>query len=377
MAEKRDYYEVLGVDRGATKKDIKRAYRRLAMKYHPDVSDDPESAEKFKEISEAYAVLSDDEKRRTYDQFGHAGMGGFTYEDIFSSINFDDIFKGFGFDVDSIFESFGFGRRKDYPQKGADVYYDLDITLEEAASGFETDIEVPHTKICPACDGSKAEPGTEMKTCEGCDGTGQVRNVSRTLFGQFVNITTCSQCRGEGKIIEVPCKRCDGTGIVKQLSTIHVKIPPGVETGTRLRVQGEGEAGIKGGPPGDLYVLINVKPHKLFKRDGADLIYEMPISFVQATLGDEVDVPTLDGSVKLKIPSGTQTGTSFRLKGKGMPHLRWHGMGDLYVKVKVIIPRKLSQKQKELLQEFAKISGDEIYTEDKGFFEKVKDAIGH
>lgn len=378
MAEKQDYYDVLGLGKGATKKDIKKAYRKMAMKYHPDVSDDPESAEKFKEISEAYAVLSDDEKRRTYDQFGHAGMGGYSTEDIFSNINFDDIFKGFGFDIGNIFDLFGFGGgRRQGPQKGADVYYDLNITLEEAAFGFETDIEVPHTKTCPVCNGSKAEPGTDLKTCMKCGGTGQVRHVNQSLLGQFVSIRPCSNCRGEGKIVETPCKNCHGNGIIKHVSTINVKIPPGVETGSRLRVPGEGEVGIKGGPPGDLYVLINVKQHYLFKRDGANLIYEMPISFVQASLGDEIEVPTLYGNEKLKVPHGTQTGASFRVKGKGMPHLRWSGKGDLYILVKVVVPRKLSEKQKELLREFAEISGDEIYNEDKGFFDKVKDAIGH
>lgn len=380
MAEKRDYYEVLGVERGADKKEIKKAYRKLAMKHHPDVSDDSESAEKFKEISEAYAVLSDDEKRNTYDQFGHAGMGGYSNEDIFRNVNFDDIFRGFGFDFGDIFDMFGFGggRRRSRGEQGADVYYDLPITLEEAAFGLERDINVSHKKTCPTCEGFKAEPGTEIQQCSQCGGTGQVQQISRTPFGQFVNIRPCPQCRGEGVIIDTPCHECRGKGIVRETNTIHIKVPPGVEDGSRLRVPGEGDVGIRGGPPGDLYVLINVKPHNLFERHGSDLIYEQPISFVQAALGDDVDIPTIgEEIVSLKIPAGTQSGTSFRVKGKGMPHLRWNGNGNLYVKTKVIVPKKLNSKQKELLKEFADISGKEIYVEDKGFFDKVKDAIKH
>jgi molecular chaperone DnaJ len=380
MAEKRDYYDVLGVEKGAEKKEIKKAYRKLAMKYHPDVSDDPESAEKFKEVSEAYAVLSDEDKRHTYDQFGHAGMGGYSTEDAFRDINFDDIFKGFGFDFGDIFDMFGFGggRRRSQAQRGADVLYELDITLEDAAFGLETDIEVPHKKVCPTCEGTKAEPGTEARQCSQCGGTGQVQHINRTPFGQFVNVGPCRACRGEGVIVDTPCHECRGTGIVRETSTIHIKVPPGVEDGSRLRVPGEGDVGIRGGPYGDLYVLISIKPHQLFERHGSDLVYEKSISFVQASLGDEVDIPTIgEEVVNLKIPSGTQSGTSFRIKGKGMPHLRWNGHGNLYVKAKVITPKKLSPKQKELLREFADVSGEEIYSEDKGFFDKMKDAIKH
>lgn len=374
---KRDYYEVLGVDRGADKKEIKRAYRRLAKKYHPDVSDDPAAAEKFKEISEAYAVLSDDEKRRRYDQFGHAGMDGFSQEDIFSNINFEDIFSGLGFDVGNIFDMFGFGRgRRRGPQRGADLEYTLEISLEDAYSGLETDIRVPHTKKCPVCKGTRAEPGTGTRTCSTCGGSGQVRQVRNTILGQMMNISTCPDCQGEGTVVEKPCSNCNGRGIVKKTSTIHVKIPPGVETGSRLRIPGEGEMGLRGGQPGDLYVVIKVKPHRIFERDGANLYTEKPISFVQAALGDTVKVPTLDRPVKLRIPAGTQSGTTFRVKGHGMPHLKRNGYGNLYVKVKVVTPRKLSSRQKELLKEFASISGDEIH-DDKGFFDKVKDAIIH
>ncbi|MEG3224388.1 MAG: molecular chaperone DnaJ [Methanobacteriales archaeon Met13] len=386
MADKRDYYEVLGVDREANKKEIKKAYRKLAMEYHPDVSKDPEAGEKFKEISEAYAVLSDEEKRGTYNQYGHAGMEGFSQEDIFNNINFEDIFRGFGFGgrsgggggFETIFDLFGFGGgRRGGPQRGGDVVYDLKITLEEAATGIERDIEVPHKQVCGHCHGSRAEPGTESRTCDTCGGRGQVRQVQNTPLGQFATVRPCHACHGEGTIINSPCKECHGKGIVKQKSNINIKIPPGVENGSRLRVPGEGDVGNHGGPAGDLYVMISVKHHQLFQRDGANLYYVKPISFVQATLGDKVEVPTLDGAMDLKIPAGTQTGTSFRIKGEGMPHLRWNGKGNLYVKVKVVTPKKLSPKQKELLEEFADISGDEIYHEDRGFFDKVKDAISH
>lgn len=386
MAEKRDYYDVLGIEKGAEKKEVKKAYRKLAMKYHPDVSDDPESADKFKEISEAYAVLSDEEKRRTYDQYGHAGMGGYSQEDIFNNINFEDIFKNMGFGgfggssqgggFETIFDLFGFGGgSRNGPRQGDDLAYNLDITLEEAADGLERDIEVSHEKPCTRCGGSKAEPGTEARICPECGGSGQVRHISNTPLGQFATIRPCNTCHGEGKIIDTPCKECHGKGIVNQESTIHITIPPGVENGNRLRVPGEGNAGERGGPPGDLYIMIRVKKHDLFKRDGADLLYNMPISFVQASLGDTVEVPTLENAVDLKIPAGTQSGTSFRIKGHGMPHMRWGGKGHLYVKVKVITPKHLSPKQKELLREFASESGEEIYAEDKGFFGKVKDAI--
>ncbi|MGZ4857544.1 MAG: molecular chaperone DnaJ [Methanobacteriaceae archaeon] len=386
MAEKRDYYEVLGVGKGSTKKDIKKAYRKLAMEYHPDVSEDPQAAEKFKEISEAYAVLSDEEKKHTYDQYGHAGMSGFSQEDIFNNINFEDIFRGFGFGgssgggsgFETIFDLFGFGGgRRDGPLQGDDILYEMSISLEEAANGLEDNIEVPHKKTCPRCNGSRAEPGTDTRTCEVCGGSGQVRQVQNTPLGQFATIRPCGNCRGEGHIIDRPCTECHGKGIVRQKSTINVKIPPGVEDGSRLRVPGEGDVGKRGGPPGDLYVLIRVKKHNLFQRDGSNLHYTQPISFVQASIGDKVEVPTLNGAVDLKIPAGTQSGTSFRIKGHGMPHLRWNGKGNLYVKVKVVTPKKLSPKQKELLQEFADISGDEIYNEEKGFFDKVKDAISH
>lgn len=377
MPEKRDYYDVLGVEKGADGKEIKKAYRKLAMKYHPDVSEEETATEKFKEISEAYAVLSDEEKRKTYDQFGHSGMEGFSNEDIFRNINFEDIFQGFGGGFENIFDMFGFGggRGRGGPQRGSDIYAEINITLEEASSGLERDIIIKHDVVCPTCHGTKSEPGSDPETCQVCGGTGQVKEVTNTFLGQMMNVRPCRDCGGEGKIITDPCKNCHGKGKIKENNTIHIKIPAGVENGSRLRVPGEGNAG-EGGY-GDLIVLINIKPHEKFERDGSNLYYEQQISFVQASLGDTIDVPTIDGEVELKIPQGTQSETVFRLRGQGMPILRRNSKGNLYVTVKVVVPQKLSDKQKELLKEFAEISGEEIHTYEKGFFDKFKEAINH
>ncbi|EAX47519.1 chaperone protein DnaJ [Thermosinus carboxydivorans Nor1] len=376
---KRDYYEVLGVPRTATEEEIKKAFRKLARKYHPDVNrDNPKEAEeKFKEINEAYEVLSDPERRAQYDQFGHAafdpgqgaGAGGFGGFGGFGAGGFSDIF-------DMFFGQTGFGARHAGPEKGADLRYDLEIAFEEAAFGVEKEIQVPRTEECPACHGSGAAPGTHPETCPQCRGTGQQQIVQNTPFGRMVNVKTCTRCRGEGKIVRTPCKECQGRGRVRNKRTIKIKIPAGVDSGSRLRVAYEGEAGIRGGPPGDLYVYIFVKPHKLFTREGSDVICEVPISFVQAALGDEIEVPTLDGKVSLKIPEGTQSGTTFRLKDKGIPHLRGHGRGDQHVRIKVVTPKNLTERQRELLKEFARVSGENINPEQKSFFKKVKDFLG-
>ncbi|ODS35539.1 MAG: molecular chaperone DnaJ [Candidatus Altiarchaeales archaeon WOR_SM1_86-2] len=383
MATTKDYYELLGVDRNAARDEIKKAYRKLALKYHPDRNKDAGAEEKFKEISEAYAVLSDDTKRAQYDRFGHAGIDQrYTYEDIFRGANFDDILRDLGLKVGNRvfehifgggfgFEDFGFGRRERGPRRGADIQYNLGITLEDAASGAEKKISVQHTIICPVCGGTRAKPGTESKNCGSCGGTGNVQSQRRTPFGQFVSITTCSKCRGEGRIIEHPCERCRGTGNVKETAKISVKIPAGVDSGSHLRLAGKGEAGEKGGPPGDLYVAIYLKRHKIFERHGNDILYETKISFPQAALGDSIEVPTLDGKAKLKIPQGTQSGTIFRLKGKGVPYLNRSGRGDEHVKVRVEVPETLSKRQKELLEEFAAESNGR----EKGFFEKMRDRI--
>lgn len=381
MADKRDYYEVLGVDKGADEKEIKKAYRKLAMKYHPDRSDEPDATEKFKEISEAYAVLSDGEKRQRYDQFGHAGMDGFTQEDIFNNINFEDIFQGFGGfgGGSSIFDIFfgggGHGSNRNGPQRGSDVYYDLEITLEDAYHGTTKDIKVSRNRTCPECNGTKAEPGSDIETCKTCGGTGQVKRVQRTILGQMASIQPCPDCRGEGKIIVNPCHKCHGRGLVRQSNTITVNIPSGVDNGSRIRVPGEGESGYNNGPAGDLYVVIHIKRHKIFEREGTNLYLEIPISFVQAALGGTIDVPTLTKEVELKIPAGTQTDTTFRLKGHGMPHIKHKGLGNLYINVRVVTPTKLNSKQKKLLRKLESISGDELIKPNKGFFEKLKDAL--
>ncbi len=381
MPEKRDYYDVLGVEKGADKKEIKKAYRKLAMKYHPDVSEDDGATEKFKEISEAYAVLSDEEKRNTYDQFGHAGMDGFSNEDIFRNVNFDDIFQGFGgsFDMGNIFEMFGFGggRSRGGPQRGSDIYAEVDITLEEAATDIEKDISIRHDVECSTCHGSKSEPGSNPEPCQTCGGTGQVKQVTNTILGQMMNVRPCPDCRGEGKIITNPCTNCNGKGKIKESNTINIKIPAGVESGSRLRVPGEGNAGDQHGGYGDLIVLINVEPNENFEREGANLYYEQQISFPQASLGDTIDIPTIDGEIELKIPPGTQSGSVFRLRGQGMPIMRRNSKGNLYVTTNVVVPQKLNEKQKELLKEFSEISGEEIHTYEKGFFDKFKEAINH
>jgi len=359
---KRDYYEILNVPRNATKEEIKRAYRKLALKYHPDRNKSPDAEEKFKEISEAYAVLSDDEKRAQYDRFGHAGISGkYTYDDLFRGVDFDSIFRdlGFGFGgFDSIFDMFFGGRTRQVgrhaPQRGRDLSYTLEVTLEEAARGVEKEIRIPRAEICPVCRGSRAKPGTSPRECPKCRGSGQIRYSKSLGYAHFTRVEVCDQCGGEGVVIDEPCLNCHGTGKVTRPRSIRVKVPAGIDTGYELRLAGEGEAGVRGGPNGDLYILIRVKPHPLFKREGDDLLYTLDISFPEAALGTEVQVPTLDGKAKLKIPPGTQSGTLFRLKRKGMPHLNRWGRGDQFVEVRVQVPKRLSKRGKELISELAR-----------------------
>jgi molecular chaperone DnaJ len=365
MSEKRDYYEVLGVPKDAAKDKIKQAYRDLALKYHPDRNKSPDAEEMFKEISEAYAVLSDDDKRTQYDRFGHAGISGrYSPEDIFRGADFGDIFRdlGFGFGgFDRIFDTFfggrgGFGRSRTYETvQGRDVEHQLEITLQEAAKGIEAGIEIPRTAICDTCHGSGAKPGTQPQTCPKCRGTGELRYVQTQGYTQIVQIATCDRCQGTGKVIASPCNVCRGTGVVRKQSRIKVRIPPGVDTGSVLRLAGEGEAGERGAPPGDLYIVLRVKPDEVFERRGPDILYKMPVNYSQLVLGDEVDIPTLDGVVKLRIPSGTQSGTVLRLKGKGLPKLKAHGKGDQLVKLVLRTPAKLSNEQKRLLAELSKL----------------------
>ncbi len=366
MGEKRDYYEVLGVLKNASKEEIKNAYRKLALQYHPDRNKSPEAEEKFKEFSEAYAVLSDDEKRRQYDIYGHAGIGEkYSPEDIFRGTDFRDIFRdsGFGFGgFDDIFNVF-FGHQRRWqqgPQKGADLGYDLEITLEDVASGLEREIYVPRTERCDICKGSGASPGTTPRRCSRCNGTGQLQRTTSTGFGQFIQIETCNLCGGRGVLIDSPCKSCQGTGLVSRNRKILVKIPPGIEDGSRMRLASEGEAGAKGGPSGDLYVIIHVKPHETFRRRDSDILYEATIGPIQATLGAEIDVPTLEGKAKLKIPAGTQTSTVFKLKGKGLPRISGFGHGDELIRVTVRIPTKLTSRQREMLTELAKEFGEDV-----------------
>ncbi|MBQ5673092.1 MAG: molecular chaperone DnaJ [Phascolarctobacterium sp.] len=378
---KRDYYEVLGVSKTATQDELKKAYRKLARKYHPDLNkDNEEAAEKFKECNEAYSVLSDDQKRAQYDQFGHAafengGMGGG------GGFGGAGGFGGFGGSgMEDIFDMFfggqggrGGSRAKSGPQRGADLRFDLEITFEEAAFGLEKEINLYRDETCDHCHGEGAEPGSKVESCPECNGTGYVRFTQNTMFGQMVNERPCSRCKGEGKIISEPCKECRGKGTVKRNKKLKVKIPAGVDNGSRLRVSGEGEAGAKGGPNGDLYVYLYVKPHKFFERDGTTVLCEVPINIVQATLGADIKVPTLDGQVTMKVPEGTQPGKVLRLKGKGIPSLRGGSRGDQLVRIKVVVPTKLSDKQKDALRKFADISKDNINSEEKSFMDKVKD----
>ena len=378
---KRDYYEVLGVSKTATQDELKKAYRKLARKYHPDLNkDNEEAAEKFKECNEAYSVLSDDQKRAQYDQFGHAafengGMGGG------GGFGGAGGFGGFGGSgMEDIFDMFfggqggrGGSRAKTGPQRGADLRFDLEITFEEAAFGLEKEINLYRDETCDHCHGEGAEPGSKVESCPECNGTGYVRFTQNTMFGQMVNERPCSRCKGEGKIISEPCKECRGKGTVKRNKKLKVKIPAGVDNGSRRRVSGEGEAGAKGGPSGDLYVYLYVKPHKFFERDGTTVLCEVPINIVQATLGADIKVPTLDGQVTMKVPEGTQPGKVLRLKGKGIPSLRGGSRGDQLVRIKVVVPTKLSDKQKDALRKFADISKDNINPEEKSFMDKVKD----
>ncbi len=382
---KRDYYEVLGVSKSADEKEIKKAYRKLAMKYHPDKNpDDKDAEEKFKEINEAYEVLSDSEKRATYDRFGHdgvnaqnqGGFGGFQggfqggggFEDIFGDI-FGDMFGGG-------FSNFGGGYSSGVrrgPTRGADIRQSVTISFKEAAFGKKMPVRVSRNEECETCHGSGAKPGTGKHTCTECNGSGVITEVRRTPFGNMQTQTVCPTCHGEGEIIDTPCSSCGGKGSVRKTKTIEVDIPAGIDDGQIIKVSGQGEVGDKGGPYGDLFIVVNVKKHPIFTRQGFDVYIEMPISFVQAALGDELEVPTIDGKVKYKISEGTQTGTVFRLKNKGIKKLHRDSRGDQYVKVNVDVPKKLTDKQKDLLREFAKENGEKVSEGKKSWTKKIND----
>lgn len=384
MATKRDYYEILGVKKSASLDEIRKAYRELALRYHPDrVPPDQkkEAEEKFKEISEAYAVLSDSQKRALYDQYGHAGIDQrYAYEDIFKGADFSSIFEdladfGFGGGLfDEIFGDLGFdifggrGRQRTAPRRGRNLEITVDITLEEAASGTEKTIAVPRYEVCSICSGTGAKPGTKRISCPQCRGAG--RTVVSSGFFQLTQ--TCSRCGGEGSIIQTPCSECRGEGRTKVTRKIKVKIPAGVDTGSSLRVRGEGEAGTAG--RGDLYVIIEVKPHPVFQRHNNDILTEINISLSKAILGSEVEVPTLDGKVRMKVPPGTQSGRIFRLKAKGMPDLHGRGSGDELVRVIVEIPKNLTPQQRRLIEEFARATGEDINTKES-FTDKIKKAF--
>lgn len=382
MAEKRDYYEVLGVDRSASESEIKSAFRKLAIKYHPDKNPgDKEAEAKFKEINEAYSILSDPEKKSKYDQFGFAGVdpnagfggGGFSgagFGDIFGDI-FGDMFGG-GFG--------GFGgqqRTRNGPRKGQDLQARVTITFEEAYQGVRKKIRLNKQVKCHVCGGTGAKPGTSKSTCPDCGGSGQIRTQRQTPFGMMANVTTCSRCGGTGEIINDPCTSCGGTGREKKEVTIEVQIPAGIDNDSVVSVRGQGGPGEQGGPDGDLFVIVSVKPHKLFTRYGQDLELELPITFSQAALGAEVVIPTMDGKVSYKIPAGTQPDTTFRLKGKGFKTPNLGRTGDLYVKINVEVPRSLTAEQKKLLQEFEEAGTSEMYQKRKSFLETVKDLFKH
>jgi len=372
---KRDYYDVLGVEKGASKEDIKKSYRKLARKYHPDVNKEADASDKFKEVKEAYETLSNEQKRSQYDQFGHAGAqqgfggGGFG--------GGGQDFGGFG-DIFDMFFGGGGGRRNDpnAPRQGADLQYRMVLDFEEAIFGKETDISIPTEESCDTCHGSGAKPGTKVDTCSHCHGTGQLNVEQSTPFGKVVNRRVCNHCNGTGKIIPEKCTTCRGTGKVKKNRKIHINIPAGIDEGQQIRVSGKGEPGVNGGPPGDLFVVIQVRSHEFFQREGDHIYLELPITFAQAALGDEIEVPTVHGRVKMKIAPGTQTGKTFRLKGKGAPNVRGYGHGDEHVQVRVVTPTKLTDKQKDLLREFNEISGNNsVDEEEDSFFKRFKKAF--
>jgi molecular chaperone DnaJ len=372
--QKQDYYDVLGVPRTASAEELKKAYRRLAMQYHPDRNREPGAEARFKQVNEAYEVLSDQEKRAMYDRFGHAAASG---ENPFARG-----FDGFGFGgLGDIFDAFFGGaqsRTQRGPARGADVRRTITLSFEEAVFGVEREFEVQTAEVCSVCNGLRAEPGTEPKRCPTCNGTGEMRRSQQSIFGQFVNVTMCDRCRGEGRIVETPCRHCRGVGREKKKRKLSVKIPAGVDSGSQMRLTGEGELGTNGGPRGNLYLQITVKQHERFRRDEDDLLLDLDLNFAQVALGDEVAVPTIDGDAhELRIAAGTQTGELFIVKGRGVPHLRGNGRGDMIVRANVVTPRNLTKDQKDLMKRLAESMGSDVKAqEDRGFMGKIKDALG-
>lgn len=370
---KRDYYEVLGVTRTASRDEIRKAYRQLARRYHPDVNAEDGADDKFKELSEAYEVLSDDQKRAAYDRFGHAGVRG-------AGAGFD-AYGGFS-GMAEFFEEFfgGFGtsrRRRRGPRRGADLRYDLTIDFEEAIFGAEKEIELVRPEICAECHGSGAEPGTQPQVCPECRGTGEVRRVQQSILGQYVNVATCPRCNGEGEVITTYCTVCQGQKQIQQQRSLKIKVPAGIHSGQQIRLSGEGAPGSYGGPPGNLYVFIQVRRHRIFERRNDDILLDLEINIAQAALGDEVVVPTVDGDTRLKIPPGTQSGTVFRVRSHGVPHLNGHGRGDQLVMTRVVVPTELTARQRELFEEMAGTLGGEVVPQrEKGFLNELREAVG-
>ncbi|WP_416210017.1 molecular chaperone DnaJ [Anaerolinea sp.] len=366
----RDYYEVLGVPRTATPEEIKSAFRNLARQYHPDVNKSPDAEEKFKEINEAYAVLSDAEKRAAYDRYGHAGLNGMGGMPDFSTIDLSDIFEElFGFGM-------GMGSRRasrNAPRRGADLNTTLTLTFEEAVFGCEKEVEFTRDEICSSCRGSGAEPGTRPQRCVTCGGRGEVRQVRQTILGSMVQVITCPTCNGSGEVIDSPCRTCRGRGLERKTVRKAVAIPAGIDSGQQIRLAGEGQPGVNGGPNGNLYIEIQVKPHAYFRRKQDDILLKLNINIAQATLGAEVEVPTIDGKTTLSIPPGTQPGKVFTLKGKGVPHLRSNGRGDQLVIINVEVPTRLTQEQRRLFEQLAQTLGSEVKPQEKNFFERLRD----
>ena len=372
----RDYYEVLGVERSADEKELKRAYRKLAMELHPDRNQAPDAELKFKEITRAYEVLSDPEMKARYDRFGHAGVEG----NSAGPQGFDGFqnFEGFGDIFDAFFggNQRG-GRRRRGPTRGADLRYNLRITFEEAVFGVEKDIEFQRLERCDRCTGKGAEPGTELTTCPECNGSGEIRRAQQSIFGQFVNVSPCGKCQGEGRVVNSPCTKCRGSGREKNVRHLSVKIPAGVDDGAQIRLSGEGEAGVHGGEQGNLYVVLGVTAHPKFERVEDHILFELPVNVAQASLGAKVSIPTLDGDMEFEVPEGTQSGEDFVLRGKGVPHLRGGGRGDMVVRVTAVIPESLTDEQRELLQSLAETMGTPtLPKKGKGFFERLRDAVG-
>ncbi len=371
---KRDYYETLGVSRGASESELKSAFRNLARKYHPDVNDAADAEDKFKEINEAYGVLSDADKRAAYDRFGHQGVRGPSGGPGFETVDFSDIFGDmFGFG--------GFGGRtrtasRTAPRRGADLQYQVTISFKEAVFGVEKEIDITKDETCDTCKGDGAKPGTSPRTCPECQGRGEIRQTRQTLLGSMVQVTTCPVCSGRGKVIDVQCPTCHGRGKVQKTRRKKISIPAGVDDGTRIRLAGEGQLGEYHGPPGDLYLIVRVKPHKYFRRRDNDILLDLNINIAQATLGAEVKVPTVDGDVKLKIPSGTQPGKIIRMRGKGVPYLRSNSRGDQLVIVNVTIPKRLDEEERGLFEQLAGKMDSEVLPQERGFLEKLKNVLG-